>query len=230
MQRGSVINRFASPRALFPKQYRTTSTRHLCTKPEKPANGVLALAQSHPFAFQVGVATVKTMGADLMAQMVVEKKSFSEVDWKRNFLFMIFGAGYLGCFQGVLMINLYGRWFPTMHKFAAMPFKEKLGYTAGLMDAGKMVLFDVLVHLPFIYFPCYYITKEFIFGKTWDATDWVCDGISKWRGNLFADWEALLKVWTPADCIQFVLPMWIRMPFRHCVSFFWTAYVSFTRT
>ena len=29
--------------------------------------------------------------------------------------------------------------------------------------------------------------------------------------------------------IQFVLPLHIRMPFRHLVSFFWTAYVRFTR-
>ena len=39
----------------------------------------------------------------------------------------------------------------------------------------------------------------------------------------------MIKLWGPSDCIQFVLPMHIRLPFRHLVSFFWTAYVSFTR-
>jgi hypothetical protein len=195
----------------------------------QPATGFFAFAKNNPFAFQVGIATVKTMGADLLAQCVVEKKSFDEIDWKRNFLFMVFGAGYLGVFQGVLMINLYGRWFPTMHKFAAMPWKEKLGYSAGWIDAGKMVLFDIFIHLPLIYFPCFYTTKQFIFGATWNPIDWVTDGLTKWSENFFGDFEALVKVWGPSDCIQFILPMWLRMPFRHCVSFFWTAYVSFTR-
>jgi hypothetical protein len=39
----------------------------------------------------------------------------------------------------------------------------------------------------------------------------------------------MIKLWGPSDCVQFVLPLHIRMPFRHAVSFFWTAYVSFTR-
>jgi hypothetical protein len=43
------------------------------------------------------------------------------------------------------------------------------------------------------------------------------------------DLTAMVKLWGPSDCIQFVLPIYIRMPFRHFVSFFWTAYVSFTR-
>lgn len=33
-----------------------------------------SFAKRNPFAFQVGVATVKTSAADLMAQVVVEKK------------------------------------------------------------------------------------------------------------------------------------------------------------
>lgn len=39
----------------------------------------------------------------------------------------------------------------------------------------------------------------------------------------------MIKLWGPSDCIQFCLPIHISMPFRHMVSFFWTAYVSFTR-
>ena len=39
----------------------------------------------------------------------------------------------------------------------------------------------------------------------------------------------MIKLWGPADCIQFVLPVHVRLPFRHIISFFWTAYVSFTR-
>ena len=55
------------------------------------------------------------------------------------------------------------------------------------------------------------------------------NGVSKYFTNAKEDLTAMIKLWGPSDCIQFVLPMHIRLPFRHLVSFFWTAYVSFTR-
>ena len=56
-------------------------------------------AKENPFLFQLGVATVKTSAADLVAQMVAERKSLKEVDWKRNAIFVVFGFAYLGGFQ-----------------------------------------------------------------------------------------------------------------------------------
>ena len=175
------------------------------------------------------VATGKTMAADLMVQMVAEGKSLSEVDWKRNGIFVLFGFAYLGGFQYYLMVNKYRQWFPSMDAFAKMSVTEKLKYRAGLLDAGKMVLFDLLVHLPLIYFPTYYTVKESVSGGTWNPVDWVREGCTKYRTNFQDDFIALVQLWGPADCIQFALPVHIRMPFRHLVSFFWTAYVSFTR-
>jgi len=98
-----------------------------------------------------------------------------------------------------------------------------------MIDAGKMVLFDVLIHLPLIYFPTYYTVKEFVGGSSWNPIDWAVDGCTKYKKNFTEDFSAMIKLWGPADCVQFVLPLHIRMPFRHAVSFFWTAYVSFTR-
>ncbi|GMH79182.1 hypothetical protein TrST_g6978 [Triparma strigata] len=188
-----------------------------------------SFAKANPFAFQVMVATVKTSAADLLCQVVAEKKKFSEVDWKRNGLFVVFGAGYLGCFQWFIMVTKYRVWFPTMDAFSKLTFAEKLKHKAGMIDAGKMVLFDIFVHMPMMYFPAYYTCKEFIFSQSWNPVDWVKDGVTKYAGNFTEDWVAMAKLWGPSDCIQFVLPLHIRMPFRHCVSFFWTAYVSFTR-
>ena len=188
-----------------------------------------SFAKRNPFAFQLGVATSKTMAADLLTQTVAEGKSLSEVDWQRNGIFVVFGFGYLGCFQYWLMVTKYRQWFPTMDRFAKLTFAGKLKDTAGIMDAIKMVLFDVVVHMPMIYFPCYYTIKEFVSGKTWNPVDWVSDGVSKYKNNLKEDLTAMIQLWGPSDCIQFVLPIHIRMPFRHLVSFFWTSYVSFTR-
>lgn len=196
---------------------------------ESTSGGVMAIAKEHPFLFQLGVATVKTSGADLMAQVVAEGKSLDEVDWKRNGIFVVFGFAYLGGFQYYLMVNKYRQWFPTMDRFAKLSFAEKLKDTAGILDAGKMVLFDVIVHLPMMYFPTYYAVKEFVGGHSWSPVDWVRDGVTKYANNAKDDLTAMIKLWGPSDCIQFVLPIHIRLPFRHIVSFFWTAYVSFTR-
>jgi hypothetical protein len=185
--------------------------------------------KEHPFVFQLGIATGKTSAADLMAQVVVEKKKFDEIDWKRNAIFLVFGSVYLGGFQYWIMVNKYRQWFPTMDRFAKLGFAQKLKDTAGMLDAGKMVLFDVCVHLPLMYFPTYYTVKEFVSGTSWNPADWVKDGVTKYSNNMKEDLTAMIKLWGPSDCVQFVLPLHIRMPFRHLVSFFWTAYVSFTR-
>eukprot|EP00531_Pseudo-nitzschia_arenysensis_P007887 CAMPEP_0116141474 /NCGR_PEP_ID=MMETSP0329-20121206/14401_1 /TAXON_ID=697910 /ORGANISM="Pseudo-nitzschia arenysensis, Strain B593" /LENGTH=253 /DNA_ID=CAMNT_0003636659 /DNA_START=128 /DNA_END=889 /DNA_ORIENTATION=- len=188
-----------------------------------------SFAKENPFVFQLGVATAKTSAADLVAQIVAEQKSLDEVDWKRNFIFVVFGFAYLGAFQYWLMVNKFRQWFPTMDRFAKLPLAEKLKDKAGILDAMKMVVFDVTVHLPMIYFPTYYTVKEFVGGKSYNPVDWATDGVSKYFTNAKDDLTAMIKLWGPSDCIQFVLPMHIRLPFRHLVSFFWTAYVSFTR-
>lgn len=185
--------------------------------------------EKHPFAFQLGVATSKTAAADLMTQTVAEGKSLDEVDWKRNGIFVVFGFCYLGGFQWWLMVHKYRQWFPTMDRFAKMPFSQKIHDKAGILDAAKMVLFDLTIHLPILYFPTYYTVKEFVGGHSWSPVDWVKDGLTKYKTNVKEDLTAMIQLWGPSDCIQFVLPLHLRMPFRHFVSFFWTAYVSFTR-
>jgi hypothetical protein len=116
-----------------------------------------------------------------------------------------------------------------MDRFAKLSFVEKLKDTAGILDAAKMVVFDITIHLPLIYFPTYYTVKEFVGGHSWNPIDWIQDGVGKYCSNAKDDLSAMIKLWGPSDCIQFVLPVHIRLPFRHVVSFFWTAYVSFTR-
>ena len=135
----------------------------------------------------------------------------------------------MGGFQYWLMISKYRQWFPTMDSFAKLTFAQKLKDKAGMIDAAKMALFDVTVHLPMIYFPTYYTVKEFVGGTSYNPIDWAKDGVTKYSNNMKEDLIAMIKLWGPSDCIQFVLPLHIRMPFRHLVSFFWTGYVSFTR-
>jgi len=211
--------------------YHSTKSTYQSVKPPTTtnANPITSFPKDHPFAFQLIVATGKTSAADIVAQVVAEGKKWEDIDWKRNGIFVVFGFAYLGGFQWWLMVTKYRQWFPTMDRFAKLSFAEKLKDTAGLIDAAKMVLFDVVVHLPCIYFPTYYTIKEFVGGQSYNPVDWLKDGVTKYSKNMKEDLTAMIKLWGPSDCIQFVLPLHIRMPFRHLVSFFWTAYVSFTR-
>uniref|UniRef100_A0A7S1ZPE5 Uncharacterized protein n=1 Tax=Trieres chinensis TaxID=1514140 RepID=A0A7S1ZPE5_TRICV len=228
VRRANALNRSGinGPRIFHSTTQRCKSTTDAVST---STGGIMAFPKEHPFVFQLIVATAKTSAADIVCQVVAERKSFNEIDWKRNGIFVVFGFAYLGGFQYWIMVNKYRQWFPTMDRFAKLSFAEKVKDTAGMLDAVKMVVFDVVVHLPMMYFPTYYTVKEFIGGQTWNPVDWVRDGCSKYAKNAKEDLTAMIQLWGPSDCVQFVLPMHIRMPFRHLVSFFWTAYVSFTR-
>jgi hypothetical protein len=189
---------------------------------------VLSFPKNNPFAFQLIIATIKTSAADLVCQMVAEGKSLDEVDWKRNGIFVVFGFTYLGGFQWWLMIHKYRQWFPTMDRFGKMSMAEKLSFPAGIMDAGKMVLFDIFVHLPIMYFPTYYTVKEFVVGHSWNPADWAKDGITKYMKNAKEDLTAMVKLWGPSDCIQFATTAHShaisarRLLFLDCLCFIYT--------
>ncbi|KAJ1478894.1 hypothetical protein T484DRAFT_1960099 [Baffinella frigidus] len=191
--------------------------------------GLLAFAQANPFVTQLGVSTVKTGAADILTQTTVEGKGFWEIDWKRNMVFVLFGAAYLGGFQYWIQVNMFRKWFPGMDRFANSTMAQKLKDGPGMLSAAKQVCFDVFVHLPFMYFPVFYSVKESVQGSSWNPVDWVKDGCTKYYNNFAKDFQVMFTLWAPADVVLFSLPMWLRMPGRHMVSFGWTAYLSFLR-
>jgi len=192
-------------------------------------NKLHSLPICRPFLAQLAVSTVKTTAADILVQTVAEKKSLKDIDWRRTAIFAGFGFAYLGCFQWYLLINMYSKWFPTMKHFAALPLREKLRCKQGLIEGVKMVVFDVVVHSPMIYFPSYYTLKEFVGGPSWNPSEWVKDGLRKYYKNAPQDLSAMVMVTIPSDCVQVMMPIHSRMIFRHFISFFWTSYVSFSR-
>lgn len=36
-------------------------------------------------------------------------------------------------------------------------------------------------------------------------------------------------LWIPGDMIIYAVPMWLRLPLNHALSFIWTCYLSFLR-
>lgn len=159
---------------------------------------VQSLSICRPFLAQLAVSTVKTTAADVLVQVVAEEKPLRDIDLRRTAIFAGFGFAYLGCFQWYLLINKYSKWFPTMKHFAALPLREKLRCKQGLIEGVKMVIFDVVVHSPMIYFPSYYTLKEFVGGSSWSPTDWVKDGLRKYYMNARQDLSAMAVVTIPS--------------------------------
>ena len=106
-------------RALRHRSMTTSSPKK--TPPPEPEGllaSILSFPVRAPFAFNVIVATAKTSAADAIAQIAVEKKSFSEFNWNRNAVFVVFGAAYIGIFQYWLQVNLFSKWFAGCAPFA----------------------------------------------------------------------------------------------------------------
>lgn len=119
----SVYRGLAAPavRSLSQRTFtKTSQSLKSATELAKPRTGAVppsavaqdvgkSWAERHPFVFQLIVATTKTAAADLMVQMVAEGKDLTQVDWRRNGIFIVFGAAYLGGFQYWIMVSKYGQ-------------------------------------------------------------------------------------------------------------------------
>jgi hypothetical protein len=203
------------------------------TNPAQMANvtnqwSYVAFAKAFPKANNIIIATAKTGAADLVAQCIMEGKSFSDIDWKRNLVFCLFGAAYLGAFQYFYQVTIFKRMFSNMEKFTNQSWAAKLKDGPGLLALGAQTTLD-LGMLTFVYLPTFYVFKAGVFGSSWSAAEWASNGINNYKNNWSKDVYDVFRVWGPADLVCFSVPLWLRLPVRHIVSFVWTAYLSFMR-
>mmetsp|Transcript_129628 Transcript_129628/g.347657 ORF Transcript_129628/g.347657 Transcript_129628/m.347657 type:complete len:88 (-) Transcript_129628:43-306(-) len=83
--------------------------------------------------------------------------------------------------------------------------------------------------LCFVYLPTFYTFKAFVLGGSWSPSDWTRRGLGSYAANFSKDARDVVRVLGPADLVCFSVPLYLRLPVRHVVSFFWTAYLSFAR-
>ena len=95
-----------------------------------------------------------------MVQKVVEKRE--NIDWRRNAAFGTFGLLYLGGVQYMLYVPVFSRLFPNAAAFAAKSVGEKLRDAKGIRDLFSQVFIDQMVHHPLMYFPVFYMIKDFV--------------------------------------------------------------------
>lgn len=184
-------------------------------------------AKNNPFVNNIAIATTKTAAADLIAQTVIGGTPLLEVDIQRSALFMLFGAVYLGGFQYLYQVQVFKRLF-DVDRFTNLSWQEKLEDKDGLKALAMQTALDLTV-LTFIYLPTFYIFKAGVFSGSVDPSVWTSVGIENYTNNFAKDEVDLLRVWFPADLVCFSVPLYLRLPVRHIVSFVWTAYLSFTR-
>lgn len=190
-------------------------------------NPYLSFAQNNPFATNIVIATTKTAAADLLAQTVIGHTPLTEIDAERSLLFCLFGALYLGAFQYLYQVNIFKKMF-DVDKFTSQSLEEKLRDGPGLQALAAQTALDLTV-LTLVYLPTFYIFKASVFSGSLDPSVWVSSGMGSFQTNFAKDELDLVRVWLPADLVCFSVPLYLRLPVRHVVSFVWTAYLSFAR-
>ena len=190
---------------------------------------ILNYAKEQPYMTNIIVATVKTAVCDLLVQRYIEGKE--AIDWKRNAVFTVFGFAYLGVGQWFIYQTLFKRLFPGMGEFASQTLRQKLANPAGIRALFGQVALDNFVHYPVVYFPIFYTFKEYLqcgtAGEGHAAT--FGSAMSKYKVNAFEDNTKMWMLWVPGDLMIYAVPLWMRLPLNHGLSFIWTCYLSFLR-
>ena len=184
-------------------------------------------AKTYPNVNNIGIATIKTASADLLAQVAIAHTPISEIDWQRAFLFCVFGATYLGAFQYWYQVNVFKKLF-DVDKFTSQSLEDKLKDIEGLKSLAVQTAVDLTV-LTLVYLPTFYVFKAGVFSGSSDPSIWLSTGLNNYSTNFAKDEFDLIRVWAPADLVCFSVPLYLRLPVRHVVSFVWTAYLSFSR-
>ena len=120
-----------------------------------------AWGRANPFSLSLATATGKTAAADAMTQRYIEGKP--ALDRRRLALFTVFGFGYLGVVQYVLYVRCFAAWFPAATRFGEHPtLAARLTDRAGLRDLLLQTCAGNFVHIPFAFFPAFYVTQEMV--------------------------------------------------------------------
>ena len=183
--------------------------------------------KDYPFSSNLIIASTKTAAADLLAQVVISHTPLASIQWDRTFLFFIFGAIYSGGFNYFYQVQVFKKLF-DVDKFTSQPWADKLKDEEGLKSLAAQTAVDLVV-LTLIYLPAFYVFKAGVFNGSMDPSVWANSGIHTWQQNFAKDEFDLMRVFFPADLICFSVPLYLRLPSRHIVSFIWTAYLSFSR-
>ena len=191
---------------------------------KKAAGGYGQWAKDNAAANGIIIGAFKTAAADLMAQV---SDSESDFDLKRNLLFFAFGGAYLGAFQYWYQVNIFSKVFTSTARFTSESLAEKAKDVDGLVQLAFQIALNLTI-LSVVYLPTFYLFKALFFSDCGLASCF-SDAWATYTSNLETDLPALIRCWAPADLVCFSVPLYLRIPIRHLVSFCWTIYLSLAR-
>ena len=124
-------------------------------------------------------------------------------------------------------MQIFKRLF-DVDRFTSQPWADKFQDGPGLRALAAQTALDLTV-LTAVYLPTFYVFKAAVFSEVVSVQAWVSSGVASYTRNFSKDVYDVVRVWAPADIVCFSVPLWLRLPVRHVVSFVWTAYLSFIR-
>ena len=168
----------------------------------------------------------------MITQTTVEGASWSEIDWRRVGLFFAWGFAYQGVCTYYMYVKGFPLLFPGVAKFCNLPFRQKMKDKAGLITLTKQVFLDVGVINPVLFWPVYYVFKEYFFRPENDKRGYgqiLGDTFEKYKKTFWVDNFGMAGFWIPANYIIYALPLHLRLPVNHGVAFVWCGLLSFYR-
>uniref|UniRef100_A0A7S1FV61 Uncharacterized protein n=1 Tax=Corethron hystrix TaxID=216773 RepID=A0A7S1FV61_9STRA len=160
--------------------------------------------ESMPYTSAFITCGINSSIADYIAQF---KAKTSEINFKRNNAFFLYGGLYLGIAQYFIYNKVFPVLFGAGNSTTAVIFK---------------VMADMLIVAPFFCVPLGYLTKAIVFRQS------LASGLAKyWKevknGLLLKCWS----LWIPVQLLTFsVVPEHLRIVFVASVSFFWSIILS----
>lgn len=191
----------------------------------------LARLRNYPFTLSLFTATTKTAAADVLTQLYIEPRSSGSdaqtLSLRRIGVFTVFGFWYLGGFQYWLYVKCFARWFPSAKSFGDhATIAARLNDRKGLIDLAKQVAAGNFLHIPFLFLPSFYVTQEVCMHGT-DASP--AKALQSYRSNMWNDCVAAWTIWIPGHAIFFSVPLWLRLPVNHAMSFCYVCVLSYSR-
>ena len=187
---------------------------------------LVARLRSAPFTLALATSTVKTAAADVMTQKYIE--GADTIDLNRLGTFTVFGFYYLGAFQYFLYVRCFRRWFPAAEAFGEhATLAARLRDLPGLRDLAAQVAVGNFLHIPFAFLPSFYLTQEVTTHGLADASP--ANALTSWQTNLWSDCVSAWAIWVPGHAIFFSVPLWLRLPVNHAMSFAYVCVLSAMR-
>lgn len=117
-------------------------------------------------------ASIKTCMADLVIQVGVEGRTWSNYNWKRCFIFFLYGGVFRSQLQYWFQIKVFSKLFPGINRFTSQTWAQKFRDLPGIRQLFAQVFLDNLL-IYFAIIPVFYIFKSIVYDGGANPVFWL---------------------------------------------------------